>query len=83
MYSTTFSNYAALKGRIATQSIVKNEKKWLQPNPGTFQAFLRCSALHSLCIVCPLCVCIIVVPLPQGENQFALKINKNNNNFLG
>jgi hypothetical protein len=36
-----------------------------------------------MCIVCVLCLacvlCLIVVPLPPGENQVAVKINKNNN----
>jgi hypothetical protein len=31
-----------------------------------------------MCVVCVLC--LIVVPLPPGENQFAVKINNNNNN---
>jgi hypothetical protein len=31
-----------------------------------------------MCVVCVLC--LIVVPLPRGENTFAVKINNNNNN---
>jgi hypothetical protein len=31
-----------------------------------------------MCIICVLC--LIVVPLPTGENPFAVKINNNNNN---
>jgi hypothetical protein len=31
-----------------------------------------------MCIVCVLC--LIVVPLPPGENPFAVKISNNNNN---
>jgi hypothetical protein len=30
-----------------------------------------------MCVVCVLC--LIVVPLPQGENPFAVKINNNKN----
>jgi hypothetical protein len=30
-----------------------------------------------MCIVCVLC--LIVVPLPPGENTFVVKINNNNN----
>jgi uncharacterized membrane protein len=35
------------------------------------------------CVICVVCVlCPIVVPLPPGENSFAVKIrNKNNNNI--
>jgi hypothetical protein len=28
-------------------------------------------------------LCLIAVLLPLGENQFAVKINNNNNNLLG
>jgi hypothetical protein len=33
-----------------------------------------------VCVVCILC--LIVVPLPPGENPFAVKINNNNNSIL-
>jgi hypothetical protein len=41
-------------------------------------SFERCVIL---CDVCCLCVVSIVVPLPPGENTFAVKIN--NNNIIG
>jgi uncharacterized membrane protein len=35
------------------------------------------SVMSVVCVLCP-----IVVPLPPGENPFAVKINNNNNNKM-
>jgi hypothetical protein len=33
-----------------------------------------------LCDICIFVLCLIVVPLPQGKNPFAVQLNSNNNN---
>jgi hypothetical protein len=33
-----------------------------------------------LCVICVFVCCLIVVPLPPGENPFAAQLNNNSNN---
>jgi hypothetical protein len=43
-----------------------------------------CCLVAVYCVTCvSFVLCLIVVELPQCKTQFAVKINNDNNNFLG